>query len=741
MAGDNEHNTDIVDDDEDKDQYVDTPGEDEGTGHGTAAPKDDPYVDTPGEGEGTGGLPGLADRGYTPISLPSGRSGYISPDEKTAVVGNTEINLDKVRKDLAAANNANTGSKIAGSIAAGGAAAAPVIGIPGLIAAGGGAIASKVLEKTPAEIEAEKNRINALSLPELLAEAEKAKTLPQGYQTAMPSAGDAPAARPEDQKDDNTSSPVQTAAQTVQDDINTRALAILEAKRKAAEDEKRRVQQAYGQTGFTGLPPVSSAASSTNPLDIAATEIMKMYPGAKTTAPTINPIDISGAANPTTAEGMKQLNDMLVGVGQQGKLSQSAITALQNAPKLTEENKDAWLKYYNPEQYQSKAALAQASQGTATSTAADKATAAQAGFEDVQNANLISGMYEGDTSRLGGYDPTIEKSAQRADALAALEMSKKRALGVTPSIASEQYRQSLDDLSKQQASAAAGVRGPDRILALRNVAEKAAEMGQKAVRDVAILRMEEQLNAEKMFTEQANAIMLEDQRVASQEKVNQLNQLTAWTEAELKNATNRLEKDRFNADSLNKVNELRANLKNQQLRLNAELQNNVNLQNAENQTQVNLQNARLATEVSQNNAKLLTEVSLQNAAKTTDVDLQNALNVLNSDKWAGDQAQKSLLDWQTQARKDIADQYGVGRDWIDALTGATKTTGQSLMQSGAAEAGNATQLQQLADVSDRWNKEQEGLRQQREAAQQLAYVQTGLAAGKTLAEILAELTK
>jgi hypothetical protein len=245
-----------------------------------------------------------------------------------------------------------------------------------------------------------------------------------------------------------------------------------------------------------------------------------------------------------------------------------------------------------------------------------------------------------------------------------------RAKGLKPSIAEESYLANLDRLMASQQAAAGSVRGQDRALAMRGIAQQASQAGQQAVRETSILRMQEQQAAEKAAADQANMIMIEDQKLASQEKANELQRNVQILSAELQNQKNLLERDIFNADAMNKITMLDAQLRNQTEQLNAEIQNRVNLQNASERTKVSLQNAIMQTDTAQSNAQ----------------------RALDANKWAGGQAQQAFTQ-QVALERD---------DWRSAADVQDKATQTQRITYGTL----AQELGDLGTAKEGWNTAQ-----------------------------------
>jgi hypothetical protein len=174
--------------------------------------------------------------------------------------------------------------------------------------------------------------------------------------------------------------------------------------------------------------------------------------------------------------------------------------------------------------------------------------------------------------------------------------------------------------------------------------------------------MKEQQAAEQLYAQQANSLMIEDQKIASQEKANQLTQLVNLTQGELENAKSRLDRDKFNATEINTVNRLEGELRNRMTQLNTELQN---------------------------------RAYLQNASEANKVAINNAANILDANKWGGDSAQKALLAGITQERNDIAAGYGYGQDYATALSGVLSNIATNQGTIGAQKEGWGLQLEKL----------------------------------------------
>lgn len=397
------------------------------------------------------------------------------------------------------------------------------------------------------------------------------------------------------------------------------------------------------------------------------------------------PVDISTATSPMQAEAIKKYNDLIATGAKSEAASLAASAGLQSATQLDSTNRDAWKQYFNPADYKATAA---------------QASAAQSAYTPVTQASTISGNYQGDLSRLSGYDSTIQASSERAAALDAENMFKQRALGLAPSVAENSYLQNMDKLIKSQAAAAAGTRGQNSVLAQEAAARSAAAIGQQAVRETAGLRAQEQQAAETAYAAQANQIMIEDQKLAAQAKSNELQQLVNITQANLENAKSRLESDKFNADAINEVNKLDAQLRTQTSNLNAQLQNSVNLQNASAQNQVSL---------------------------------QNAMQSLEAAKYAGTSAQSALQSQAALERADIASQYGYTTDAANTLasnlTKVASATGTMASGNQSADAAKAA----FEESVRRYNAGQITEAEMRRAAEDYRTTATLVGIGSTVA--------
>jgi hypothetical protein len=363
------------------------------------------------------------------------------------------------------------------------------------------------------------------------------------------------------------------------------------------------------------------------------------------------PIDVTVAKTPAEAEQIRQYNNLLAASARSQTIADEASNALRSAPGIT----DSWSQYYNPADYRSTAAQAQAAQAAQTT---------------VGPAATISGDYQADLSQLAGYNSGIATSDARDNSLEAMAMSQNRALGLAPSVAELSYKQNLDALASQQAAAQATQRGPGASAGLEALSRQAASMGQGAVNQIAVAKAQEQQAAETAYAAQANQVMIEDQKKAAQEKTNELNQLVNLTQASLANAKNRLEADQFNASAVNEVNKLQATLSQQTSALNAQLSNNTNLQNASMQNQSNL---------------------------------ANAVNALEASRYAGTQAQNVSNLQATTARGDI-------KNIAEWQTGANDTE-LSTRNQVAGGAGRLSDSQKtfeineknINDIRERWN--------------------------------------
>ena len=387
-------------------------------------------------------------------------------------------------------------------------------------------------------------------------------------------------------------------------------------------------------------------------------------------------IDPSSAGNPVLAEAMRKYNDLLATTAESEANARRASEALSGATKLTAENRDAWKQYYNPADYKAQAVQAQAAQARAS---------------EVAPAVTLTGDYTADISRLSGYDPTIQRSAAREQSVEAMNMARDTAKGLRPSVAENQYLQDLDALIASQSAATAGVRGQDSALAQQAAARQAAAIGQKAVRETAGLRLQEQQAAEQAYAAQAQGLMIEDQKVASQEKTNELQQAMQITQANLENAKTALTKDSFNAEAINRVNQLNAQYQNQASQLNAQLQNTVNLSNMEQQNNVSL---------------------------------QNAMRALDAAKYAGSAAQAALQSQIGLERSDLLSQYGFGKDVTSARAETLGTVAAGLN----TMAGTQLQEQEMKNVMDRWNLSRVDIQRAQEAARRLGVTRAVLKA-------------
>jgi hypothetical protein len=365
-------------------------------------------------------------------------------------------------------------------------------------------------------------------------------------------------------------------------------------------------------------------------------------------------VNVGTAKNPTIAEAEKKMNDLIALGARSDAVGQQARADLSQLTQMTPQNRDAWLQYYRPQDY-----VATAAQGVA----------GQAATLNVAQAQQMQGTYQGDLSALRNYDSQIARSSERENAVQLGDLLMRRAQGLEPSVAELSYKQNLDALTAAQEAAVGSMRGQDRALGLRSLAGNVSQQGQKAVGDTAILRLQEQQAAEQAAAAQYNAIMIEDQKVASQEKIDELSRSINLVQGELANAQNTLEKDKFNADAINMSN-----------RLEAQLRAQVDMLNAQQRTQA----------------------SLENASMQTDVSLQNAMKALDANKWAGDSSQAALTSQINLERGDWTKGYDTRmRSLADAMD-ATKAVAGSLATMGSAQEGWKISEDQQAFTQSKW---------------------------------------
>ena len=370
-----------------------------------------------------------------------------------------------------------------------------------------------------------------------------------------------------------------------------------------------------------------------------------------------SPVLFQNPENQYIAQAGQRMNDQLAGVAQSEAFAAQERARLAALTKYTPENRDAWKQYYNPQDYKAQATQAQA---------------AQAGMTTVAPAQTAQGEYQANLAQMQGYDPAIARSDLRGAAVETQQMMMDRAKGLKPSVAEESFKSNLDRLIASQGAAAGAIRGQDQALAQRNLASMATQQGQQAVRETAILRMQEQQAAEQAAAAQANAVMIQDEKVASEQKVNELNRNIQILSADLQNQRNLLERDTFNADAMNRANQLQAQLDSQVRQLNAQLQNQTNLHNAEVETKVSL---------------------------------QNALQALEANKYAGTMAQQSLAAQMAQERGDFSLGYGIGSKPIEDRAAVTSELTKGLAALGGAKEGWTASEKTRQDAANRFEQE------------------------------------
>jgi hypothetical protein len=410
---------------------------------------------------------------------------------------------------------------------------------------------------------------------------------------------------------------------------------------------------------FAAAPAAPTAQQASDAAERARFEALVRSYNPQANMSQFTPASVSAAENPLIADAIRQANTLQASQAQSQAFADQERARLAGLTKYTPESRDVWKQYFNPADYKAQAAQAQA---------------AQAGMTTVAPAVTATGSYQANLAQMQGYDPTIQRSDQRAQAVELQQMAMDRAKGLKPSVAEESYLGNLDRLMTSQAAAAGSVRGQDRALAMRNLAGTAVQQGQQAVRETAILRMQEQQAAEQAAAAQSNAIMIEDQKLASQEKVNELNRNIQILQADLENQKSLLTRDTFNAEAMNKANQLQAQLDSQTRQLNAQLQNQANLQNA----------------------------SMQ-----TNVSLQNALQALEASKYAGTMAQTSLANQMEQERKDWQLGYSAGRQPIEDTQKISGSLMEGLASIGGGQANRGLQQKQIDDAMARFNQELE----------------------------------
>ena len=576
------------------------------------------------------------DKGFIKLKDSDGNISYKSPD------GKTEKTQEDLRNDWMKGDYRTTWEKIKDGVNS--------LFTPGNVAGGvgmatlgpvGGAIAKAAIDKlggaapTQEQVEAIKGEIFDKD-PD-----SAAALMGYGESTYTPPSGSTPTVRPTE------SNAPSATGQTHAGETGGSTLATLGSA----------VNSTVPQAATTPAPAVVSPADQAK-IDLAAKDKaeqeryqgMLKSMGVSTPSAWVSPTPISSAGTNAAGQAVvQQANDISMLSQKAGQNETSQLAALKALPTLTADNRDAWKQYYDP---------------AATQATAAQATAAQAQGVTVAPASQITGNYTADTTQMQGYDPTIATSDQRAQSVAMLDQLMKRASGQLPSVAEMSYKANLDKLIASQSAATGGLRGQDQALGIRNVQDQAILQGQQAVQQTAILRQQEQQAAEQAATAQANAITAEDNRVAIQSKVNELQRDQNVLSADLQNAKNTLDKDQFNADAINKVNQLQAQL----------------------------------TSTTQNlNAQLANATAMQNASDQTKVALQNAMNQLSQQQYAGSQAQSALLAQMTQGRSDLTTsaniqnqaattQMEAGKDILTsmgALAGQQSTEGISTANNAA----------------------------------------------------------
>jgi len=406
----------------------------------------------------------------------------------------------------------------------------------------------------------------------------------------------------------------------------------------------------------------------------------------------LNPLTMDTAASPKEADAVRKVNDLIALSGKSGVVGDKAKADLANLTKMTPENRDAWLQYYNPSAGQASGASASGASATA---AQGQATLASMAPTEVGEVSQATGSYQTSLDPLTSYDPTIAQSEERARAVGMADLMEARARGEVPSVAAEQYKAGLDRLLQSQQAAVASQRGPASTLALRGAQTQAGQLGQQAVRETAILRMQEQKEAEQLAANQANLIMIEDQKLSSQQKLNELNQRVQIVSADLQNTRNLLDRDMFNAEAINKVNMLEAQLRTDVEKLNAEMQTNASLTNAEMQTRASIASAANST-----------QASIASADNATRASIASAQNALTGQMWAGDSAQKALQTQIANERADWAAGYGVQRDVIGDQQQASQSAINALIALQTGDTNAATLQAKIdADNADRAARE------------------------------------
>lgn len=490
----------------------------------------------------------------------------------------------------------------------------------------------------------------------------------------------------------------------------------------------------------------------------------------------VNPQMMGADGNPAIEAGLEQLRQMEAKRAEAQSIRDNTLGQMDSWTKLNADNRDAWAKYYNPTDYQATASTSQgvtvvpASQvsgqyqadlGTLKDTKTDvtlnnadawqkyfkgvdgyKASTSEAAKTFIAPTASLTGRYQADASLMRDFDPTIATSEERARAVRAGQMMEDRATGKAPSVAELSYEQNLNKLMQSQQASSASQRGSSNPLAMRSVAQQASQLGQQAVMDTAIAKAKEQQEAEASMASQANQVMIADQQKFAQQKQMELESMTNTLQAELQNAKSVLERDMFNIDAQNKVNQLQAQLDSNLLQFNAQQKNVVELQNVQNKMQMtqyagsqeqqkmlsdlqaqttsranelqkNIQytqgllqnaqtefakdqfNADARNKVAQLQAQLDSQNNQLNAELQTRTSLANAQANLNSSTWAGQMAQGALGQQLQQERADTLAKYGISRDTLGSELDILNNLSSTQIGLGSAQKGWNYQQQQI----------------------------------------------
>ena len=261
------------------------------------------------------------------------------------------------------------------------------------------------------------------------------------------------------------------------------------------------------------------------------------------------------------------------------------------------------------------------------------------------------------------------------------------------------------------------------------------------------------LTASQYAGEQEKSKVLSQLQADTTTKANELQKSIQYTQGLLQNAQVELEKDQFNVDARNKVNQLQAQLDASLQEFNANAKNQVNMQNTQNQmsmtqyagaqeqakmvnqlqadstsranelqkniqyTQGLLQNAQTALEKDQFNADAINKVNtlqaqLEAQTKNLNAELQtrtalaNAQSNLQGAMWAGQQAQGALNTQLSQERADTLTKYGMSRDALGTEMDILNSLSNQEIALGSAQKGwdyNQQQLERQQDM-DTWTK-------------------------------------